>query len=199
MSTALVTYSDATDSYWISNFKSRPIGALIKTRGGKQCKNIIVGFQWSPSPLAKGALPSILSGYAPLCFSYYVKLVLYSPLGYSKTLGAIGKSIILQPPRVPLSDRARSEVSRADCNLAQEDWRKAKGRWDKRGKEKKIRALVLSSFSTWLMLEVDNCLIYEFYNVVKFLPSSLILAELFIKAELVCVWSERKGGRWSPE
>lgn len=59
--------------------------------------------------------------YAPLCFGLYVKLVLYSSLGYSKPLGAIGKSIILQPPWVLLSDRARSEVSRADCNLAQED------------------------------------------------------------------------------
>lgn len=43
---------------------------------------------------------------------------------------------------------------------------------------------MLSSFSTWLMLERDNCLIYEFYNVVEFLSSSLILAELFIKWSL---------------
>lgn len=49
------------------------------------------------------------------------------------------------------------------------------------------------------MLEADNCLIYEFYNVVEFLSSSLILAELFIKAELVSAWSEGKGERWSPE
>lgn len=49
------------------------------------------------------------------------------------------------------------------------------------------------------MLGADNCLIYEFYNVVEFLSASLILAELFIKAELVCAWSEGKGERWSPE
>lgn len=57
---------------------------------------------------------------------------------------------------------------------------------------------MLSSFSTWLMLEGDNCLIYEFYNVVEFLSSSLILSELFIKEELVYTWSEGKGERWSP-
>lgn len=51
----------------------------------------------------------------------YVKLVLYSSVGYSNPLGEIGKSIILHPPWDPLSDGARSEVSPADCNLAQED------------------------------------------------------------------------------
>lgn len=153
-------------------------------------KHIIVLPCWFP-------MKSPSSGRNNITFILYVKLVLYSSLGYSKPLGAIGKSIILTP-WVPLSDRARSEVSRADCNLAQEDWGKVKARWVKRRKEKKIRALVLSSFSTWLMLEVDNCLIYEFYNVVKFLSFSFILAELFIKWELVCAWSERKGERWCP-
>lgn len=43
------------------------------------------------------------------------------------------------------------------------------------------------------MVEVDNCLIYEFYNVVKFLAAELILAEVFINAEVVCGQSERKG------
>lgn len=49
------------------------------------------------------------------------------------------------------------------------------------------------------MLEGDNCLIYEFYNVVEFLSSSLISSELFIKAELVCTWSEGEGESWSPK
>ncbi len=43
------------------------------------------------------------------------------------------------------------------------------------------------------MVDVDNCLIYEFYNVVKFLASQLILAEVFIKVEVFCGQSERKG------
>lgn len=43
------------------------------------------------------------------------------------------------------------------------------------------------------MVEVDNCLIYEFYNVVKFLASKRILAEVFINAEVICDRSGRKG------
>lgn len=41
------------------------------------------------------------------------------------------------------------------------------------------------------MVEVDNCLIYDFYNVVKFLASYLILAEVFINVEVVC--GQRRG------
>lgn len=43
------------------------------------------------------------------------------------------------------------------------------------------------------MVGADNCLIYEFYNVVKSLASELILAEVFIKVEVVCGQLERKG------
>lgn len=44
----------------------------------------------------------------PLCFTLYVKLCLYSPLGDSKPLGAIVKSITLWPARV-LSERANGK------------------------------------------------------------------------------------------
>lgn len=52
---------------------------------------------------------------------------------------------------------------------------------------------MLSLFPTCLMVEGDNCLIYEFYNVGKFLASWLVLAEAFINVEVVCGQSERKG------
>lgn len=79
----------------------------------------------------------------------------YCPLGNSKPLGAIGKPVILQRPHVLLSENVKEQGMR---------WKRMDSNSNKKIEErekvakKQIGALILSSFSTCLVVEVDYCL-----------------------------------------